>query len=154
MPSIIVSTTPGALEEALRAVIVAIVPSEASHRDAGWTPMEDNRTESSSSTVPRLFQTEILTGDIVPGGLTGNGDSEVFLAFDVIADYRAFEEQELGPIVSHDKLDLYEALHEAINVVPGLTQVTMDGDPSPDGNEDEARYRFPFMLQFMWGRRF
>ena len=116
--------------------------------------MEDNRTESSSSQVPRLFQTEILAGDIVPGGITGNGDSEVFLAFDVLADYRAFGEEELGRIVSHDKLDLYEAFHEAINVVPGLTQVTMDGDPEIDGDEDEARYRFPFMLQFMWARRF
>ena len=64
MPSIIASTTPGAIEDALRAVIVAIVPTEASHRDAGWTPMEDNRTESSSSQVPRLFQTEILAASI------------------------------------------------------------------------------------------
>lgn len=153
MPSVIASTTARELEAAMITTIMAIVPSEESHRDAGWTPTEQNRQEGDSATVPRLFRVETLPGGFVPGGITGNGDNECYLAMDVFVDYRAFEIQELGPILAADQWDLYDAIQAQINLVPGLTQCTIDGEPSLDGDEGEARYRFPLMLQYLRHRR-
>lgn len=152
MPSIIVSTTPRALEQALIGVIMAIVPTDESHRDAGWTPTEGNRAEGeSSSRVPRLFYIETIPGGFVPSGITGNGDSECYLSVDVTVDYRVFEEDEVGTLLAADQWDIYDAVEAAINVVEGLTQVSIASEPSPEG---DGRYRFPFTLQYMRARRF
>lgn len=154
MPSTIASTTPREIEAAIIATIMAIVPSEESHRDAGWTPVEENRVEGSSSNVPRLFRVEIFPGDLVPAGITGNGDSECYLSLDVLVDYREFEPQEMGHIVAADQWDLYDAIEEQINIIPGLTNVTISSEPSIDGEEAEVRIRYPLMLQYMRARRF
>jgi hypothetical protein len=154
MPSTIASTTPRELEAAIIATIMAIVPSEVSHRDAGWTPMEENRVEGSSSNVPRLFRVKTFPGGDVPAGITGNGDSETYLSLDVVVDYRVFEEDELGYIVAADQSDLYDAIEEQINIIPGLTNVTISSEPSIEGEEGELRIRYPLMLQYMRARRF
>jgi len=153
MPSIIESTTPRALEVAIVQTIAAIVPTEVSHREGGWVPAEENEAQGRSSLVARLFYVEISPGGEVPGGITGNGDTECYLALDIFADYRAFQAQEIGHVVSMDQWDLFDAMQDQINVIPGLTQVTVDGQPDFAGLEGEARYRFPFQLQYMRARR-
>lgn len=152
MPSIIESTTPRELELAIIQTIAAIVPSEVSNREGGWIPAAENEAQGRSSTIARLFYIELSPGAEVPGGLTGNGDSECYLQLDIFGDYRAFVAQEHGSILSRDQWDLYDALTNQINVIPGLTQVAVDGQPDVDGREGEARYRFPFQLQYMRAR--
>ena len=153
MPSIIVTTTTQALEPALIERIAAIVPTHSSKRDRGWHPSPNNRQIGESSEVPRLFYLEIVAGDLVDGGLTGNGDSEWDAGLDIVTDYRAFEETEVGDLVEMDQADVYDELHNAINVVPGLTHVEIAGEPQPDGDEAEARYRYAFTVFYMRNRR-
>jgi len=152
MPSIIESTTPRALELAVIQTIAAIVPREVSNREGGWLPAAENEAQGRSSTVARLFYVEISPGPEVPAGITGNGDTECYLMLDIFADYRAFEHQEIGHILGQDQWDLFDALQNTINVTPGLTHVAVDGQPDFDGLEGEARYRFPFRLQYLRDR--
>ena len=152
MPSIIASTTSAALEEALIARIAAITPTAVQHRAGGWLPSEENRSVGESSEAPRLFYIQLVPGDVVPGGLTGNADTETSLGLDVLADYRAFDETDRGTVVEQDQWDLHDDFTDAINVVPGLTHVEIAGEPQPDGDEDAARFRFPFTIQYMRAR--
>lgn len=153
MPSVIPSTTLGAIEAAVIARIAALVPSHESSRDQGWSPTEDNRPIGKSSEQPRLFYVEVVPGEVVVGGITGNGDVECEAGFDVVADYRAFLEQDRGTVVEADQWDLLDDLESAINVVPGLTWAEIAGEPQPDGDEEAQRFRFPFMLHYMRARR-
>lgn len=153
MPSIIATTTPKAMEAAIIARIAAIVPRHTSRQDGGWVPSEDNRPAGSSSLTPRLFHVEVTPGSFVPGGLTGAGDNECSLYLDVVADYRAFNEDELGTVIEADMWDLYDDLVNAINVIPGLTHCEISEEPSTDGDEQENRYRYTFELYYMRARR-
>ncbi len=152
MPSIIESTNPLALETALIPVIAAITPTHPSRRQYGWTPTENNRQVAESSECPRLFFVEWVAGDLVQGGLTGNGDTETEIFLDVVTDYRGFDVDERGTVLAQDFNDLYDSLENAINVVPGLTDVDKDGEPAVDTDEDAARFRFPFILRYLRNR--
>lgn len=153
MPSIIVTTTPRALEAALIDQVRAIVPTAEPHRAVGWRPAPNNRrVGESSSEVPRLFVLELVPGDAVPGGITGNGDTETSLGIDVVADYRAFQDTDVGDVLEMDKWDIHDAFHDAINVVPGLTHVELAGEAQPDGDEEARRFRIPFTVHYMRAR--
>lgn len=152
MPTVIETTTSAALESALIPRIAGITPSHVASRSLGWTPTEDNQRVGESSETPRLFYVELVPGDIVDGGLTGNADTETELGLDVVADYRAIDRDDRGTVTEMDQWDLYDMLEDAINVVPGLTDVELAGEPTLDGDEDAARYRFPFSLKYMRAR--
>jgi hypothetical protein len=150
MPSIIATTTPRAIEAALIERIAAIVPTAVPHREVGWRPAPNNkRIGESSSEVPRLFVIELVPGDVVQGGLTGNGDTETSLGVDVVADYRAFDPTDVGDVAETDKWDLHDDFHDAINVVPGLTHVELAGEAQADGDDEARRIRFPFLVHYM-----
>lgn len=153
MPSIIATTTALDLETALIERIAAIVPRHVVQRSLGWRPSPENRPYGESSEVPRMFWVELLPGPAVEGGLTGNGDSEVSLGVDVIADYRAFVDTEVGDVVEQDKWDLFDDWTNAINVIPGLTHVEDPEEPGADGDEEAARIRFPLTIFYMRERR-
>lgn len=153
MPSVIPSTTLGAIEAAVIARIAALEPTHVSQRAEGWKPTEDNRPIGKSSEQPRLFYVEVGPGEVRDGALTGNGDIECEAELDVVADYRAFVEDERGTVVEADQWDLYDDLENAINVIPGLTGVEIAGEPQQDGDEDAQRFRFPFTLLYMRARR-
>lgn len=153
MPSIIQTTNAQTLETALIARIAAIVPTYTSRQATGWIPAEDNRAAGSGGLTPRLFYVQVTPGDFVLDGLTGAGDNEVSIGFDVVADYRAFNENEIGTIIEMDQWDLFDDLHDAINIVSGLTHAEKAGEPQADGEETDRRFRFPFTLYYMRARR-
>jgi hypothetical protein len=152
VPSIIASTTALQLEAALIGLIAQIEPTHEASRSHGWTPTDGNREVGESSECARLFYVQHMPGGVVPGGLTGNGDTETELGFDILADYRFLSSEERGTVVEMDQWDIHDALHDAINVVPGLTHVEVAGEPQPDGDEEAARYRLPFTLFYMRAR--
>lgn len=152
MPSIIVATTSLALESAIIGLIAGIEPAHEASRGHGWTPTEGNRQVGDSSECPRLFYLELVPGGVVPAGLTGNADTETALGLDVLADYRFLAPEERGTVVEMDQWDIHDALHDAINVVPGLTHVELAGEPQPDGDEEAARYRLSYTLHYMRAR--
>lgn len=150
MPTIIASTTAEQLEPALIGLIAGVVPTHTAHRSKGWTPTEDNRPKGElGSEVPRLFYVELQQGGLVQGGITGNGDNEGRLFVDVVADYRAFDEDQRGTIAHMDGWDLYEAMQDAINVIQGFTWVEEPPEPTIDGDEDAARFRHSFTTQYL-----
>lgn len=149
MPTLIATTDANTLESALIPVIAAIVPTHAHSRAIGWTPTEDNAQVGESSECPRLFFLQWVPGEVVPGGLTGNADTETGIGLDVVADYRGFSPEDRGTVVEMDRWDLYDALEDSINVIPGLTHSEAEGEPQPDGDEDAARYRYSFTLHYM-----
>jgi hypothetical protein len=149
VPSIIASTTALALESAIIGLIAGVEPTHESSRSHGWTPTDGNRQVGESSECPRLFYLELVTGNAVPRGMTGNADTETSLGLDVLADYRFLSPEERGTVVEMDLWDLHDALHNAINVIPGLTLVEVAGEPQPDGDEEAARFRLSFTLQYM-----
>lgn len=153
MPSIIATTTSRSLEAAIIAAIATLVPSEESGQELGWIPMEENRDAGTSSMVPRLFRIEINTTGLVVGGLTGNGDNELSLALDIFVDYRGFPKEDRGWLLEADQWDLYFHLENQINVIPGLTHVEIAADPTPEGDEDEARFVYSFTVYYMRVRR-
>lgn len=152
MPSIIASTTSLELESALIGLIAQIEPTHEASRSHGWTPTDNNRQIGESSECPRLFCLEIVPRGPVQGGLTGNGDTETELGLDVLVDYRALSSDERGTVAEMDRWDIHDAIHDAINTIPGLTHVEIDGDPQPDGDEAAARFRCPFTLFYMRAR--
>lgn len=153
MPSLIQTTTAQALETALISRILSIVPSHASERSKGWVLSPDNMPAGDGSITHRMFYVSITPGTVVPAGITGNGDNEVSIGFDVVADYQGFPPNQLGTVLEMDQWDLHDDFADAIGVIPGLTHSELAGEPEPDGDEDSMRYRFPFTLYYLRARR-
>lgn len=80
----------------------------------------------------------------------GGRNHEAGLAVEVIVTYGPFETG-LGTIIASDLWDLHDALTNAINTVPGLTFVELDGTPSQD--KDGPSWAYTFTAQYMRARR-
>lgn len=143
----IASTTPRALESAIIAAIASIVPTNPVERDGGWKPADDNMLAGASSLVPRVFEIRFAPGQTVQGGITGNGDTEKSLALNVVVDYRAFREQDLGAVLEDDQWDLHDMLSNRLdgsptNPITGLTHVEDPLGPAPEEGETRIAHQF------------
>ena len=146
----ITTTTVRELEQAIRARIATITPTHPVDRDGGWVPSDDNDRVLESTLVPRLFVVEVAPGDIVEGGLTGNGDTETSVDVEVVADYRSFQDEDLGSVIEADVWDIHDAFSNGLDaVVPGLTHWQVAGKPALAGDETERRYALPFLAHYM-----
>lgn len=149
MPTIPTTTVTG-LEEALRVLISAIEPTHAIDQSSGWHYAED-REMPASTMVPRMFSFEWGSPEVVQGGATGNADTEVRLALDVVVDYRAFREADLAFVVEADHWDLHDEMSDAWsqNEIPGFTF----SDTLSFDTEDAQRVTHHFVVQYMRARR-
>lgn len=144
------STTLAALEEAFRPMVAGITPSHAADRSASWIPVDDN-ADPGSGLCPRLFFFEWGEPESVPGGATGNADSEVAIEMRIVTDYRAFDPRTLAQIVIEDYWDLHDRLFEAYeqDEVAGLTKIEeMRSQPL-----DAQGVAHTFRVQYMRARR-
>lgn len=144
------STTLAALESAFRSLIGGITPTHQIDRAAPWIAVDDN-AELAPSMVPRLFFFEWGSPVSVPGGATGNADSEVAIEMRVVTDYRAFDARTLAQIVTEDYWDLHDRLFEACeqDEVAGFTKIE-EVKPNP---LDAQRVAHTFRVQYMRARR-
>ncbi len=149
MPTI-PSTTLTALEPAIRARIDGIVPTHTIEQSSAWHYAED-RDMPAPTEVPRLYSFEWGDPEVVPGGATGNADTEVGIKLFIVVDYRAFREEDLGWIIESDHWDLHDRLADswALDLISGLTF----SDSLGFETEDAQRVVHAFQMQYMRARR-
>jgi hypothetical protein len=149
MPTI-PSTTLTELEAALRVVIDGMTPTLAVERAAGWVFAEDRRMPAPSM-VPRLYSFLWGEASVVPGGATGNRDTEVGCELSIVTDYRAFRAEDLGLIVESDFWDLHDRLFDAMtnDEITGFTFLA----PLKSVPTDAQRVEHTFTVQYMRARR-
>ncbi len=144
------STTLDALEAAMRPIIAGIAPTHAADGAASWIPVDDN-ADPGSGLCPRLFFFEWGDAASVPGGATGNADSEVSIELRIVTDYRAFDPRTLAQVVVEDYWDLHDRLFEACeqDEISGLTKIEeMRSQPL-----DAQGVAHTFRVQYMRARR-
>lgn len=144
------STDLDALELAMRPIIAGITPTHQADRSESWIPVDDN-AEAGSGLCPRLFFFEWSDQKSVPGGATGNADSEVSIEMRIVTDYRAFDPRTLAQVVIEDYWDLHDRLFEACqqDEINGLTKIEeMRSEPL-----DAQRVEHTFRVQYMRARR-
>lgn len=144
------STTLDALESGFRPLIAGITPTHVVDRAEGWIPVDDN-AEPGTGICPRLFFFEWGSPETIPGGATGNADSEVAVEMHVVVDYRAFDKRSLGQIVVEDHWDLHDRLFEASeqDEVAGLTKI----ESKKFQPLDAQAVRHIFSVQYMRAHR-
>ncbi|MBK6920561.1 MAG: hypothetical protein IPH07_24385 [Deltaproteobacteria bacterium] len=126
------------------------MPSHAADRGEAWIPTDDN-ADPGSGLCPRLFFFEWSDPTSVPGGATGNADSEVAIELRIVTDYRAFDARSLAQIVVEDYWDLHDRLFEACqqDEIDGLTKIEeLRIDPL-----DAQGVAHTFRVQYMRARR-
>lgn len=151
MPTI-PSTTLRLLEGALRTRIDGITPTATIEQSAGWHYAED-RDMPPPSLVPRLYSFEWGKPASVPGGATGNADSEVSIDLDIVVDYRAFREEDIAWLVESDHWDLHDRIFDSWSqdLITGLTYSEIRGDGFEV--EDAQRVRYQLTVYYMRARR-
>ena len=149
MPTI-PSTTLSAIEAALRTRIDGITPSHEAGQASAWHYAED-RDMPPSSLVPRLYSLQWSSPAVVPGGATGNSDTEASVALAIVVDYRAFRVEDLGWTVESDHWDLSDRIHDAWSqdLIPGMTFSESRGFEV----DDTQRVAHLFTLHYMRARR-
>lgn len=134
----------------MRPIIAGIAPTHAADGAASWIPVDDN-ADPGSGLCPRLFFFEWGDAATVPGGATGNADSEVSIELRIVTDYRAFDPRTLAQVVVEDYWDLHDRLFEACeqDEISGLTKIEeMRSQPL-----DAQGVAHTFRVQYMRARR-
>ena len=144
------STTVTALEAALRLRIDGIVPTHQIEQSSAWHYAED-REMPAPSEVPRMYSFNWGDPEVVLGGATGNADTEVRLTLDIVTDYRAFREADIGWVIESDHWDLHDRLMDSWSqdIVSGMTFSDSQGFET----EDAQRVTHSFVIQYMRARR-
>jgi hypothetical protein len=144
------TTTLRALEAALRTRIDGITPDHEAGQSSGWHYAED-RDMPAPSMVPRLYSFEWSNVGVVPGGATGNGDTEVSIDLDIVVDYRAFPERDLAFIVESDHWNLADRIFDSWShdLILGLSYSESRGFEI----EDAQRVVHGLTLYYMRDRR-
>jgi hypothetical protein len=144
------TTTVPALELALATRIGGMTPTHDGDRSP-WIHPSDNRQIAPSMT-PRRYVFEWGSPRDIRGGATGNADSETGLTMRLVADYRAFRDEDLGEIAESDFWDLHDRLSDQLHpLITGLMWIEPVGHDIVDATA--KRIAHVFDVQYMRARR-
>lgn len=143
------TTTLTALEANLAALISAINPTFTADQVNPWVYAEDRR-DLAPTMVPRFYLFEWGKPEDVRGGATGNADSETACEMAIVADYRAFREEDLGTVAESDFWDIHDKLSDQLSpAVPGFMWI----EPVDFVERDAQRVAHVFKIQYLRARR-